>query len=88
MSDKMACPSCQAYTSAVLDRYADGEPCPHCGLPAEVTGQVLAARRKAADEELVVKFMEAEKRAAEAERKAAALELRFEAIREALDSEG
>jgi hypothetical protein len=31
MTYKLICPSCDRYTSALFQAYADGNPCPYCG---------------------------------------------------------
>jgi hypothetical protein len=52
MSDKMECPGCGAYSSSVLIKVSDDEPCPFCGLSAHAILEISAVRRKKADETL------------------------------------
>ena len=52
MSDKMECPGCGAYSSSVLIKVSDGEPCPFCGLSAGTILEIGSVRRKKADEAL------------------------------------
>lgn len=48
----MECPGCNAYSSSVLVKVSQGEPCPFCGLSASAISEILAVRRKRGDEEL------------------------------------
>lgn len=52
MSDKMECPGCGSYTSSVLAKVSQGEPCPHCGLSASAVNEIHAVYRKRGDDEL------------------------------------
>ena len=52
MSDKIECPGCGSYTSSVLAKVEQGEPCPYCGLSADAIEEIRAVRRKKADEDL------------------------------------
>ena len=52
MSDKMECPGCGSYTSSVLAKVEQGEPCPYCGLSADAIEEIRGVRRKKADEDL------------------------------------
>ena len=52
MSEKMECPGCGAYTSSVLAKVNDGEPCPYCGLSAGAILEIGSVRRRKADEDL------------------------------------
>lgn len=52
MSDKTTCPGCNSRTSAIRQAVQDGEPCPYCGLPADVIWQVEGVRARQADETL------------------------------------
>lgn len=52
MSDKMPCPGCDGYSSSILAKVAEGEPCPFCGLSASAVLEISTLRRKQADEEL------------------------------------
>lgn len=79
MSDKMSCPGCNSYTSSVLTAFKDDRPCPHCGLSAEATVELLAVREKVANDELKTKLTAALVRADKAERRVYRLE---DAVRE------
>ena len=48
----MECPGCGSYTSSVLAKVEQGEPCPYCGLSADAIGEIRSVRRKRADEDL------------------------------------
>ena len=48
-----------------------------CGLPAEATEAIRAARKKGADEQLVERCLEAERRAGKAEKELGALRYRL-----------
>ena len=48
----MTCPGCNAYTSSVLIKVQEGEPCPYCGLSAEAIMEINGVRRRQADENL------------------------------------
>jgi hypothetical protein len=65
---RITCPGCENHLSSILRAFRDGEACPSCGLPADVARQVLEARRKGAEEGLQRKYLEAMKRALDAER--------------------
>lgn len=69
---KMECAGCGSWTNSVGLAMRDGEPCPYCGLSAEVQIAVSAARERNADQSLIDERVEAEKRAMKAEREAAA----------------
>lgn len=84
MSQKMKCPGCESYTSATQRAYDYGEPCPHCGLPASTTEQVLAARRKSADAELTARYEEIALRLGRAEAEADRYRYTIEKIRDIL----
>jgi hypothetical protein len=73
MANKMECPACKSYTSAILEAYVGGRPCPYCGLPQEAASAVLEAQKRGADEDLTKRMLDAEKRAAKAEHEAAEL---------------
>jgi hypothetical protein len=79
MSDKMTCPGCNSYTSSILLAFEDERPCPHCGLSAEATTELLAVREKVANDELKAKLTAALLRADKAERRVYRLE---DALRE------
>lgn len=86
MSNKMDCLGCDSYTSAIYQAYENGDPCPNCGLPAEVTARVLAARKKAADEDLIQRYQEAEVRTGKALAEAARLRRHLDAIKQAVEN--
>ena len=89
MSDlKMTCPGCGSHSSNVGMDYSNDEPCRSCGLPAEATTAILAARRTAADHELVIKYQEAITRATRAEAEAERLSRLLIALRDLLDNFG
>lgn len=81
----MTCPGCQSHTSDVLRAYDEDEPCPHCGLPASATDQVLAARRKAADADLTARYEELAVRVGRAESEAVRLRNVVDQFRDILD---
>jgi hypothetical protein len=67
MSDKMTCPGCQAYSSTVLARFRDGQPCKFCGLSAAAAQEIIEIQDRRGDEDLKAKLTEALKRADRAE---------------------
>ena len=74
MSQKMKCPVCNSYTSSVLSRVMDGDPCPYCGTSAEIVLRVEGLRESHKEsglrdevERLTVALGKAEARAVEAE---------------------
>ena len=68
MSDiKRSCPACDSWTSAVGIAFRDGEPCPYCGLPAEVVPILDAAEKRGLDRTLIERTAQAEVRAVNAE---------------------
>lgn len=67
VSDKATCPACETTTSSVLSAFRRGDPCPCCGLSAEAAGELVAARRRGADADLVRRAAQAEQRAETAE---------------------
>ncbi len=77
MGDKMVCLCCDSYTSGILEAFEYGRPCPVCGLSADATQAILAARKKGADEQLVQRCLEAEQRAGKAEAEVALLRYRL-----------
>jgi len=48
----MECPGCNSYTSSVLAKVQQGEPCPRCGLSADAILEIGSVRRRKADEAL------------------------------------
>lgn len=85
MSDKAECPGCGSYTSTVLSRFRDGNPCPYCGLSASAAAEIAAIREGRANDEVKRVAEEAIKRAEKAEREAAHLRSQILDIRSALD---
>jgi hypothetical protein len=85
VSEKMTCPGCKSHTSDVLRAYNDDEPCPHCGLPASATSQVLFAQRKAADADLTARYEELAVRVGRAEGETVKLRNVVDQIRDILD---
>lgn len=56
MSYKIECPACHAYTSGVGNaERGELSECPHCGLSSDVIREVIATRRRVADDELKAK---------------------------------
>ena len=82
----MECAGCGAWTNSVGLAMRDGEPCPHCGLSAEVQAAVVAAQERGADQALIDGRVEAEKRAMAAEQEAAAGRVLRREITEALEA--
>lgn len=81
MSEKRDCPACNSCTSDNWRAFRDGEPCPHCGLPAGAAREIEAAMQRGADESLAQRAAKAEARATAAERDAANLRAALGAIR-------
>lgn len=79
---RIECPGCGNYLSDILMAFRDGSPCPRCGLPADTARQVLDTQRKSADETLKRNYLDAMKRALEAERERDELRERISDIRE------
>lgn len=79
---RITCPGCESHLSDILAAFRAGEPCPRCDLAAETARQVYEARRKGADEELERKYLDALKRAMEAERERDDLRERMREMRE------
>lgn len=87
MSIRAFCPGCNSETSSIYRALQDGGPCPSCGLPAEVILAVEKARARNADEQLLARLMEAERRAAVAEKELAKLKIMQQTVRDALDAD-
>lgn len=85
MSNKTTCPACDAHTSAVFMAFNEEEPCPYCGLPAEVADVVLAARARGAETAVLERLARAEQRAANAERRIHELESALRVVRRMAD---
>jgi hypothetical protein len=79
---RITCPGCENHLSGILAAFRAGEPCPRCDLPAETARQIFESRRKGADEALERKYLDALKRAVEAERERDDLRGRMREIRE------
>jgi DNA repair exonuclease SbcCD ATPase subunit len=86
MGDRMTCPACGAHLSSVLHAFAEGEPCPSCGLPHSAAVAVLDIRRQRADEDVKRRALEAELRAARAEEELSIARHRLEEVQRALSS--
>lgn len=80
MAEKMTCPACDARLSSIHNAFQEGLPCPNCGLPHEAAVAVIEAASRGAAAELQRKYLEAELRAAHAEREANALRNKLKAI--------
>lgn len=52
MADKRICPVCNAYTSACLDAFDKGLPCPHCGISAAASAEIEKVRKSQAHKNL------------------------------------
>lgn len=81
----MECPGCGGYSSSVLGRVRDGEPCPFCGLSAQAILEINEVRAKKADEGLKARLEEALKRVDKAETEAAKIRGFFVRMRDLLD---
>lgn len=82
MSNKLECPSCKSYLSAIYDAW-EGEldQCPSCGLSADVIRDVYRVRESHASAEVVAQFEALAVRAGNAERDAAAAKAKLNRIR-------
>lgn len=80
---RIQCPGCENSLHAILVAFREGDPCPRCGLPADVARQVYEAQRKGADEALREMYTAAMKRALDAEQERDDLRERMREIREA-----
>lgn len=85
MSDKLECPGCHSYTSAVARAVFDDQPCPRCGLSAEVIRQVDNIHVSRATEAVKEQARDALVRAGKAERDAALHKSKLDEIRALLD---
>lgn len=87
MSRKAECPGCNGYTSSIRAALDRGEPCPYCGLSADVIEAVHAARERFDESELRDQLEAALVRAAKAEKERdqaeAALRRIVDAVRDA-----
>ncbi len=88
MSEKRECPACDSCTSSVLSAFAQGQPCPYCGLSAEAADELEAARVRGASEALVASTAQALRRAEVAETEALRLRGLIVQARRALDAAG
>jgi hypothetical protein len=80
----MECPGCGAYSSSVLIKVNDGEPCPFCGLSAEAIVEIGSVRREKADEGLKARLEKALVERGRAVTEAADLRRRLYAVRRAV----
>ena len=80
MSEKLACPGCQTYTSRRLAELEEGRPCSNCGLSAQATQEILTVRRSQADQKLRDQLEAVLLRAGKAEGEASNLRRRLERI--------
>jgi hypothetical protein len=64
------CPACQSCASDIRLAFEHGWPCPGCGLSAQGAADVLSARARGADAELVERAAVAVRRAELAVRRA------------------
>lgn len=87
MSDKMECPGCGGYSSSVLIKVNDGEPCPFCELSADAIVEINGVRRKQADEGLKARLEKALVAAGLAEAEAAKLRSVLYDVRHAVGCE-
>lgn len=87
MSNKAHCPGCDSYLSSIYEAFEYGGPCPNCGLPADAAAAVEAARNRHADEALVQRCIDAEKKLAAAEKELSTLRFRLQRIGDALTEE-
>jgi len=84
MSEKKFCPACESYTSSLAAAFRKGEPCPYCGLAADVAAAVEDAREHNVSEKIIERAINAEKRASEALHRARRAESALTSIRNAL----
>lgn len=59
MSNKMCCPGCDSYTSAIYTAYQEEEPCPYCGLSHEAAKEIETVRESRATAEFQAKYEQA-----------------------------
>jgi DNA repair exonuclease SbcCD ATPase subunit len=59
VSDKMICPGCGSYTSAIHEAYERGQACPSCGLSHEAAKEIDAVRESRATAEFQAKYEQA-----------------------------
>jgi hypothetical protein len=86
MSNKATCPACDAHTSSVWTAFADGDPCPYCGLPAGAAEAFENARQRGADEALIEQAARAEQRATAAEERCRVLERALQEVGRRVES--
>lgn len=53
MSNKMTCPACESTTTDVLDAYHHGRSCPHCSLSATAADEIIDARNRYRESDLL-----------------------------------
>jgi DNA repair exonuclease SbcCD ATPase subunit len=88
----MECPGCGSYTSSVYRAFADGEPCPVCGLSHEATAELITIRDTVrvsrANDEVKAIAEDALRRAGKAEAEVETLRRQIAGVRAALESGG
>lgn len=84
MSFKQTCPGCNSHSSTVAQAFADGEPCPMCGLSAGAANEIMAVQQARADDAVKAEFAELRLRVDRAERDRDRLGSVLTSIREAL----
>jgi hypothetical protein len=84
VSTRVLCPACQSCASDIRLAFEHGWPCPGCGLSAQGAADVLSARARGADAELVERAAVAVRRAELAEEVAAELRAVMERARRVL----
>lgn len=84
MSFKQTCPGCNSHASDVAHAFADGEPCPFCGLSAGAAKEIMAVQQARADDAVKAEFAALRLRADRAERDRDRVASVLTSIREAL----
>jgi len=87
MASKMTCPACNAHTSSVLDKFDEGEPCPHCGLSADAAREILNIRKTQAEDALKDRMVVLVKERDAAIQEARLLRYRLRQVQEAMEAE-
>jgi hypothetical protein len=59
MSNKMVCPGCDSYTSAIYEAYQDERACPYCGLSHDAAKEIEAVRESRTTAEFQAKYEQA-----------------------------
>jgi hypothetical protein len=86
MSEKLACPGCNTYTSQRLKELDEGEPCSSCGLSAQATEEILTVRARWSEGLLREQLEAALIRAGKAEGERDTLRKRLEHVQFALEA--